>query len=72
MASLSNSRWQNHKERPNGSTNNEYMGNKAKHDVVNECVCDIYLTNYRKTELLKLKYDSYKTRALSQTLSLTR
>ncbi len=44
---LTNPRWQNHKERPNGSTNNEYMVNKAEHVVVNEWVFDI-LSNYRK------------------------
>ena len=30
MASLSNSRWQNHRERLNGSTNNGGMVEKAK------------------------------------------
>ena len=40
MAFLSYSRWQNRKERPNGSTNNKDMVNKAKHDVVS---CYIYL-----------------------------
>ena len=36
MASLSNSRWQNRKQRPN-------MVDKAKRDVMSEWVCDIYL-----------------------------
>ena len=33
MASLSNSRWQNHKERQKQSTNNGDMVGKAKRDV---------------------------------------
>ncbi len=33
MASLSNSSWQNHKERPNRSTNNGDMDKKAKRHV---------------------------------------
>ncbi len=36
MASLSNSRWQNRKERPNRSTNNEYMIQRPKRSVVCE------------------------------------
>ena len=36
MASLSNSRWQNYKERPNRSTKNEDVVDKAKRDVVSE------------------------------------
>ena len=36
MAFLSNSRWQNSKERPNRSTNNGHMVVKAKCDVVSE------------------------------------
>ena len=36
MAFLSISRWQNRKERPNRSTNNEDMIEKAKCDVVSE------------------------------------
>ncbi len=34
MASLSNSRWQKRKERPNLSTNNRNMNDKVKHKVV--------------------------------------
>ena len=34
MALLSNSRWQNRKERPNRSTNNGDIGENAKHSVI--------------------------------------
>ncbi len=37
IASLSNSRWQNRKEHPNHSTNNENMAERAKRPV-SECV----------------------------------
>ncbi len=40
MASLSNSRWKTRKERPNRSTDNGYMTEKAKR-LVSECVLDI-------------------------------
>ena len=36
MVSLSNSRWQNRKERPHRSTNNEDMVDKAKRNIVSE------------------------------------
>ena len=38
MAPLSNSRWQNHKERPNESTYNGDMVHKVKRDVMSEWV----------------------------------
>ena len=41
MAFLSNSRWQNRKERPNRSTNNGDMDEKAKR-LVKESVISIY------------------------------
>ncbi len=40
MTSLSNSRWQNFKERPTQSTNNRNMVEKAKRDV-SESICDV-------------------------------
>ena len=43
MASLSNSRWQNCKDRPIGSTNNGDIFEKAKRDVVSEYVQSIKL-----------------------------
>ncbi len=36
MASLSNSRWQNCKERQNRSTNNENSVDKAKREILSE------------------------------------
>ncbi len=47
MASISNSRWQNHKERSNRSTNNGFRVDKDKRDV-SEWVCDIYLTTVKR------------------------
>ncbi len=44
MASLSNSRWQNHKEHPNRSINNGYIIERAKFDVVGEGG----MSNYKK------------------------
>ncbi len=41
MASLSNFRWQNREERPNISTNNGFMVDKAKSDVVSEIILKI-------------------------------
>ena len=38
IASVSNSRWQNHKEPPNRSTKNGVMADKAKCDIVREWV----------------------------------
>ena len=40
ISSLSNSKWQNRKERPNRTTSNGY-GEKAKHDGVSESVKSI-------------------------------
>ena len=41
-ASISNSRWQNRKERPKRSTNNGYRAEKAKRPIWH-WVCDIHL-----------------------------
>ena len=41
MASLSNSRWQNRKERPNQSTNNKDMAERPIRYVVREGGSDI-------------------------------
>ncbi len=56
MDFLSNSRWQNSKERPKRFANNGCMSEKAKHDVVNEW----HLSNYRESELLKRKEERYR------------
>ncbi len=53
MASLSNSMWQNRKERPNGPTNNWDMVDKAKRALwVSEGVSLWHLSNNREAELL--------------------
>ncbi len=51
MASLSNFKWQTRKKRPNRSTNNGNMVEKAKREVVSEGVTSI--SNYREAKLLK-------------------
>ncbi len=50
MVLLSNSRSQNRKERPNRSTNNGDMVEKAKYDVVSERVSSILLQTSRASK----------------------
>ena len=55
MTSLSNSRLQNCKERPNQSINNgDIVKKKTKRDM-SEAVSLYYLFSYREAELLKIK-----------------
>ena len=51
MSSLSNSRWQNRKERPNRNIKNGDMVDIARLDA-RECESR-HLSNYREAELLK-------------------
>ena len=46
------SSWQNRKDGPNRSTNNGDIVDKAKHDVVSDWVCDIYLIIDRTEHLI--------------------
>ena len=55
MASLSNSRWQNRKDRANPSTNKEDMVDKAKRDGVSQGLSLWHLFNYKEAELLKMQ-----------------
>ncbi len=51
MALLANSRWKNYKERPNRSTNNGDIANKATNPV-SEGESLWHLSNYREAKLL--------------------
>ncbi len=52
MAFLLNSRWPNHKQRPNQTTKNRDIVDKANCDVVSEGVSLRHLSYYREAELL--------------------
>ncbi len=54
MADLSNSRGQNNKKTFFLSTNKRDMVDKAKCDVVSECVSLYHQYYYRETELLRM------------------
>ncbi len=51
MSFLSNSRWQNRKERQNRSTTTEILSTKLN---VTSCVSEWHLSNYREAELLEI------------------